>query len=138
MPNASRRRAVSPPATDRSAPSLWPIRLLLLVAILLAYGRSVGNDFVDWDDSQLIYNNPNLNPPTAMGLLHHWNPRSPDNTGMYDPLVFTVWWGLAHGAQLDSPDLLGAKLNPMVFHAANLVVHWLTTCLVVEILLKLN
>jgi tetratricopeptide (TPR) repeat protein len=57
---------------------------------------------------------------------------------MYDPLVYTVWWFIAHGAQLDSPDLLGAKLNPMIFHAANLAVHWLTACLVVEILLKLK
>ncbi|MGA3065752.1 MAG: hypothetical protein ABSF29_02775 [Tepidisphaeraceae bacterium] len=119
-------------------PNLWPLRLLLLAAILAAYGRAIGNDFVDWDDSQLIYQNRNLNPPTVVGLFHHWNPLSPDNTGMYDPIVYTVWWGLAHGAQLDSADLLGAKLNPMIFHGANLAVHWLTSCLVLEILVKLK
>ena len=57
---------------------------------------------------------------------------------MYCPMVFTVWWSLAHLSDVQSPDLLGATLNPYIFHAANLVVHWLCACVVLEILLRLK
>jgi protein O-mannosyl-transferase len=140
MNSSTLRRAptLSAPAPSGAARTLWIIRFFLLAVILAAFGRALTNDFVDWDDSQLIYGNPNFNPPTFRGLAHHWNPLSSNNIGMYDPLVYTFWWGVAHGAQLDAPDLLGAKLNPQIFHAANLAVHWLTACLVVEILIRLG
>lgn len=114
------------------------IRLLLLVSILLAFGRILGNDFVDWDDSSLIYTNKNLNPPTLVGLARHWNPNYSGNIGMYDPVVFSAWWFISQGAQLDTPDPLGATLNPILFHGANLIVHWLSACMVLEILLQLG
>jgi hypothetical protein len=114
------------------------IRLLLLGVILAAFGRIVANDFVDWDDGVLIYGNPNINPPTLTGLARHWNPRDKSNIQMYDPLVFTTWWILAHGAQLQYADLIGASLNPEIFHAANLLVHWLTACVVLEILRRIG
>jgi len=114
------------------------IRLLLLVAILLVFGRTLGHDFVDWDDRRLIFSNPNIAEPTVNGLLRHWNPRDNGGDRMYDPLVFTLWWSIAHVAQLDSPDLMDSKLNPYLFHAANLLVHWLSACVVLEILRRLK
>ncbi|MGD0141198.1 MAG: hypothetical protein ABSD28_20255 [Tepidisphaeraceae bacterium] len=114
------------------------IRLLLLLAIVLVFGRIVTNDFVDWDDGPLIYSNPNVTGHTIAGLLNHWNPASPRNHSMYNPLVYTLWWGLAHWAHVESPDLLGATLNPDIFHAASLAVHWLCACAVVEILRRLK
>lgn len=116
------------------------IRLLLLAAILLVFGQVVKHDFVDWDDGQLIYKNQNVVHPTIGGLLNQWNPGSADNRNqsMYCPMVFTVWWSLSPLAQLDSPDLLGSTLNPYVYHAANLVVHVLCACVVLEILLRLK
>jgi tetratricopeptide (TPR) repeat protein len=57
---------------------------------------------------------------------------------MYDPLVYTTWWGLSHAAQLDTPDIMGARLNPQIFHLANLLVHCLTALVVLEILLGLS
>ncbi len=126
----------NPPSTPSRR--LLAIRLILLVAVLLVFGRILANDFVNWDDNPLIYGNPNITQPTFSGLLHHWNPNDPNNSEMYDPLVFTTWWSLAHVAQLESPDFLGSKLNPYVFHAANLLVHWLSACVVLEILRKLK
>jgi hypothetical protein len=114
------------------------IRLLLLGAILICFGRCLFNDFVDWDDSRLIYLNDNIAHPTVAHLMAHWWPWSPSNSHMYNPLVYTTWWVLAQGAQLETPDVLGAKLNPMVFHATNLAVHWVTVCVVFEILLTLG
>jgi protein O-mannosyl-transferase len=117
---------------------LLGIRLILLVAVLLVFGRILGNDFVNWDDNPMIYSNPNIASPTFAGLMHHWNPKDPHNLEMYDPLVFTFWWSLAHVAQLESPDFLGSKLNPYVYHAASLLVHWLSACVVLEILRRLK
>jgi tetratricopeptide (TPR) repeat protein len=115
------------------------IRLLLLLAIVLVFGRIVTHDFVDWDDGPLIYNNPNVTGHTMAGLLRHWNPANVrDNSSMYNPVVFTLWWALAHGAHVENPDLLGATLNPDLFHAASLAVHWLCACAVVEILRRLR
>jgi len=119
----------------QSSPSrhLMSIRLILLTAVLLVFGRILSNEFVNWDDNPLIYSNPNIANPTFTGLLHHWNPKDPNNSEMYDPLVFTLWWSLAHVAQLETPDFLGSKLNPYVYHAANLLVHILSACVVLEI-----
>jgi cytochrome c-type biogenesis protein CcmH/NrfG len=114
------------------------IRLLLLLVIILVFGRIVTHDFVDWDDGPLIYNNPNISKPTLAGLAHHWNPRSTDNNGMYNPLVYTIWWLIAQGSQLESSDILGATLNPYLFHAASLVVHWLCACVVFDILRQMK
>jgi hypothetical protein len=114
------------------------IRLLLLGIILLVFGRILTNDFVNWDDNPLIYSNPNIANPTFGGLLQQWNPKNEHNSEMYDPLVYTVWWSLAHVAQVESPDFLGSKLNPYVYHAANLLVHWLSACIVLEILRQMK
>jgi hypothetical protein len=114
------------------------IRILLVAAILATFGRIVFNDFVDWDDGKLIYLNPNINNPTWEGLARQWNWKDPNTNSMYDPLVYTTWWALAHVAQLDTSDILGAKLNPQIFHLANLLVHCLTTLVVLEILRRLE
>jgi hypothetical protein len=104
------------------------IRWLLAAVILAALGRILANDFVDWDDRALVYGNPNLNPPTWTGLDRHWNhPSDPSNQSMYDPMVYSLWWVLAH-----------AGMKPAIFHGANLLVHWLSACVVLEILLQLR
>jgi len=114
------------------------IRILLVAAILATFGRIVLNDFVDWDDGKLIYLNPNIDNPTWRGLARQWNPHDPNTNSMYDPLIYTTWWALAHAAQLNDSDILGAKLNPQIFHLANLLVHCLTALVVLEILRRLG
>jgi tetratricopeptide (TPR) repeat protein len=114
------------------------IRFLLLAVIVVVFGRIVFNDFVDWDDGRLIYFNQNIASPTIHGLLNQWNWNDPGTNAMYNPLVYSLWWVLGHFAQLEYADMLHAKLNPQVFHLANLIVHWLTVCLVFEILRKIG
>jgi protein O-mannosyl-transferase len=118
-------------------PSPIPMRLLLLAAILLTFGRIISNDFVDWDDGTLIYDNPNVTDGTA-GLARAWSWHDPHTFGLYDPLVYTTWWVLARAAKLQTPDALGATINPQIFHAANLLVHWLAACVVLEILCRMG
>jgi len=110
------------------------MRLLLLAAVLITFGRILSNDFVDWDDGTLIYDNANVTQGTLDGLARQWNWRDSHAFGLYDPLVYTTWWVLAHAARLQTPDALGATINPQIFHAANLLVHWLAGCVVLEIL----
>lgn len=127
-------------ANTKSSPrrrAVW-IRLILLAAVVLVFGRIITNDFVNWDDQTLIFGNPNIASPTLSGLMRQWNPRNPNNVEMYDPLVYTLWWSLAHVAQLETADFQQSKLNPYVFHAANLLVHWLSACVVLEILRRLK
>ena len=110
------------------------IRLLLLLVIILVFGQVVTHDFVDWDDPTLIFKNKNIVDPSFRNLLHHWEPMNADNSSMYNPLVFTLWWSVSHLSDVQSPDVLGGTLNPYVFHAASLVMHWLCACVVFEIL----
>jgi hypothetical protein len=126
----------SPDAAARNR--IRNICLILVLAVLVVFGRTLLADFVDWDDNSLIYQNKNFNPPTLQGLAHHWNPDYPGNLKLYEPLVFTTWWGLAQIAQLDVPDLLGAKLNPMVYHAANLLMQSLAALVVLAILMEVG
>jgi hypothetical protein len=114
------------------------IRLLLLGVILLAFGRVITHEFVDWDDGPLLYNNPNIVGHSVEGLARHWNPLNRDNSFMYNPMVFTLWWGLAHFSDVQDRDFLGTQLNPYIFHTANLAVHWLCACVVLEILRSLK
>jgi hypothetical protein len=93
---------------------------------------------VDWDDGVLLFRNPNIVHPSPGNLLHHWEPHNTDNVFMYNPMVFTLWWSLSHLSDVQSPDILGATINPYVFHAASLVVHWLCACAVFEILRRLK
>jgi hypothetical protein len=90
------------------------IVLLLAAATLLAFGRSLSNQFVTFDDQPLIYANPHLNPPDAAGLEWHWTHA---HWFMYVPMVYTVWWCVAH---------IDGAGDPTYFHAANLFVHFLS------------
>jgi hypothetical protein len=114
------------------------MRLLLLAAIALTFGRILSSEFVDWDDGKLIYDNSNITQGTLEGLARQWNWRDPNAFNLYDPLAYTTWWLLAHAAKIHTPDALGATINPQVFHAANLIVHWLAACVVLEILARIG
>jgi len=103
--------------------------LLILLAVLAVFGRVLGNEFVDWDDPQLIWQNPNFNPPTIAGLAHHWNPTDPANVSMYMPVINTTWWLLAHVAD--------PQWRAGMFHAASLLAHLLSALLVMRILWQL-
>jgi protein O-mannosyl-transferase len=108
---------------------------LLALAIVAVFGQSCTFNFLAWDDKPLIYDNPNIAHPTLPSLQAHW---SQPHVSMYIPLVYTTWWSLASIAQISTPDIdTGSNLNPSIFHAANLLVHIVSACLVYQILLLL-
>jgi hypothetical protein len=121
-----------PPADHR--PSPWPI-VLLIAAVLISMGPLLTCDFTNWDDDSTVHHNSRLNPPTIENVAYYWKHSA---GALYIPVTYTVWAGLAAFARLSTPDAAGITLNPMLFHAANLVIHVIATLLVYSIALRLT
>ena len=108
-------------------------RVLIVVAVLLVFGRLVTAEFTFWDDHSTIFQNPSFGSPGWHTLTHHWqHPRD----HIYIPLTYTVWTLLACVSQVP-PDGLGVGFNPLLFHAANVCVHVGSALLVYSLLRRL-
>lgn len=109
------------------------IPALVLLAAGLALGPVVNNPFVNWDDQEMILQNPGLNPPTAEKLLGFW---TKPTLHLYTPLSYTAmgWLTLAtQSADGSSADFV--RFNPAAFHTLNLTLH-LFSALWVYLLLR--
>jgi hypothetical protein len=89
------------------------VAAVLLLAVLAAFGRSLGHDFV-FDDFVLIVDNPGIRGLDAARL--GWMLTTTYMTA-YMPLG---WLAYATAYTLGGP-------GPFVFHAANLAAHWLVS-----------
>src|SRR5207248_2303789 len=88
------------PAPARNSRLPWMIALIVL-AILLSMGRLSFSGFTEWDDSQTIHRNPDLNPPTFSSVAHYW---LRPHMSLYIPVTYTVWGVVAFMAQVSTPD----------------------------------
>lgn len=98
---------------------------LFAVVALGIYGRSLGNEFVSWDDDLLVYENPlvmELSPPTVAGAFTSYDPE------LYAPLT-VLSFQLEHA-------LVG--FQPFLFHLTNLLLHVGCCLLVLLLLLRLG
>src|SRR5262245_38869160 len=109
--------------------------ILLILAVIAALGIVCTFGFTNAEDESLITQNPNLNPATLAGLWNHW--REP-HLYLYIPMTYTMWWVLALIGHVQTPDENGAMLNPWLFHSANLVLHIVTSVLVLNLLRRLT
>src|SRR5688572_27197067 len=93
--------------------------ILLIVAILVVFWPVLGHRFTTWDDYLVLAENPKLNPPSWRNMLWFWREPYID---FYVPMTYVVWSGLAWVGWIDDPALAvdGLRLDPRVFHAANL------------------
>lgn len=107
------------------------IVLLLILATLAVFWPVCSFDFLIWDDDVNVYENPYLNPPTLEGVLRFWQK---PYALLYIPLTYTVWAMEAKLSLFLAPAGFGIKLNPQVFHTANLVFHLFNVLLVFNIL----
>ena len=99
--------------------------IIALVALTCAaMGRVVRNDFLNWDDRQMLVENPLVGHLTGHNLAAIW--RGPI-LKLYTPLAFTVWAVVAK--------IFG--VNPTVFHGLNLSVHLVCVVLVFAILRRI-
>jgi hypothetical protein len=108
--------------------------ILLILATVVVFWRTVHADFVLWDDEYLLFQNPFLNPVTTKNLLRFWT--SP-YMGMYNPLTYTVWAGIIQSVHPMTMEQGSPILTPQAFHVANLIVHVLNALLVFIIMRRL-
>ena len=100
-----------------------------IVAACTAFGPVLFCRFVDWDDREMVVQNPMLLPGHARDVLLSWTRPTLD---LYAPLTYSTYAMLAWiGRQLTG------ELSPPVFHAANLLVHCTGSILLFALLRRL-
>ncbi|MCS7034844.1 MAG: hypothetical protein NZ561_12750, partial [Phycisphaerae bacterium] len=117
---------------------------LLVGAIAITFGRLIFAEFVSWDDPLTVAANPRMLPPTAGAVAGYWRlfptPAAGEmrvinhESGLWIPLTYTIWSGLAALAQVGDGVQAPRELNPWVFHAANVAIHAGTSLLVLRLL----
>ena len=105
--------------------------LILALAVFVVFLPVLSNQFLGWDDSVNVYENPYYHPVTMHNVLRLWLSPYQD---LYIPLTYTVWAAIATVAWRNPVEGAGFDLNPGIFHAANLVTHILSSFVVFGIL----
>lgn len=105
---------------------------------LMVYGRLCVAEFTWYDEAPNIHQNPRMNPPTLESIGAYWKETGAHaQMGLYIPLTYTVWGILSYFGYLDQPDLSGIRLNPWLFHTANVLLHTAASLVVFIILYRL-
>src|SRR5829696_1384491 len=108
--------------------------LVILAAIALSLWPVLKCGYTIRDDDHTVSQNPDLKPPSISGVLKYWKRPA---WGLYTPIAYTVWSGVA----LLSPQPVlpnePYRLNPVTFHATNLLVHTLTALVIWRVLKRL-
>jgi hypothetical protein len=104
--------------------------LVLVIATLVAHGRTLRNGFTGWDDPHTIVENPRLNLPTIGNTLHYWKSYA---AGLFVPVTYTVWSALAGISRAVG----GGAMVAWPFHAASLAAHGAASIFVFLILRRL-
>ena len=106
----------------------WKVIAGFTLVLLLVYGHSViGNEYVNWDDYNHILDNPVLQTLTLANIGAMFSMYDPD---LYVPLTFLSF-------QFDRL-LGGGEFLPQVTHGMNLLLHLLSSLLVVGITTRLS
>ncbi len=110
---------------------IFPIIILLLVTVAV-FWPVCSYQFLAWDDSVDIYQNPYLKVPSLDNLLRFW--RSPYEV-LYTPLTYTVYALLAWAPKLLKANP-GAEVvpDPRLYHSFSLLVHVLSVLILWRIL----
>lgn len=107
-------------------PRAGRMALALLLLTSVAFGRACTAEFTNWDDDKNIWDNALFTRPAAAGVDVGWFWRHA-YMDLYVPVTFSIWGLLVPVARVDTPDVLGAALNPWVFHTVNVFLHVLAT-----------
>ena len=105
------------------------ISILLFILILAVFLPVIHFQFVDYDDGINVSKNPLLNPPSISNTLKFWQE---PYQHLYIPFTYTIWSIIAWFSKSVNPAV--DKLNPSIFHTANLIFHILSALIVFAIL----
>jgi Flp pilus assembly protein TadD len=94
--------------------------LLIVLATVLTYWPVTQCGYTVRDDDHTVSQNPHLKPPSLSGVLRYWKRPS---WGLYTPITYTVWSGIALLSPAPALPSQPYQLNPLHFHTANLIVH---------------
>jgi protein O-mannosyl-transferase len=94
--------------------------VLLMIAVLLAFGRTLRHDFVNYDDDLYFYANPQVQHGLTWGGVA-WAFQS-TYAANWHPLT---WLSLMLDAELFGPGPLGPHLTNVILHAVNTVLLFL-------------
>ena len=107
---------------------------LLLVTPVCVYWQALSCDFVSWDDSMFVYDNPYLKPVTREHVAEFW--KAPYKA-LYVPVAYSVWAGIAALDKGGDRSTFTRQFNPALYHAANLACHVLCVLLTFVLLRRL-
>jgi Flp pilus assembly protein TadD len=111
------------PTGTRPEAAIWPsvaVCGLLLLAVVLVFGQTVGFDFVNFDDNYYVYDNPHL-APSLSGQDVLWAFTATD-AGNWHPLT---WLSYMLDYQLYGPKPWGYHLTNVLLHAATAITLFL-------------
>jgi tetratricopeptide (TPR) repeat protein len=113
---------------------LFPMIILVFVTVAV-FWPVLGYQFLAYDDSIDVYNNPYLQARSLDNLLHFW--RYPYE-GLYTPLTYTLYALAAWlPALLTASPSAAVVPDPRLFHGLNLSLHLLSVLIVWRILVLL-
>lgn len=131
-------RTDSPSSTYCSHPAWLPPLLLGIVLLVVGavYAEVLTFKFLPfWDDDTNIHRNPLYSPLSWGGVWQFW--KAPFQQ-LYIPVTYTVWAGLvALSRFMAGTSLTFGPINPLPFHAANLLSHLVATAMVFQILRRM-
>ena len=110
--------------SDKDRNNLYAVILLIAVLGIFSYSSSLNNSFTNWDDEEMVVNNPDIKSLSLQNILktfttfHHSH---------YHPLV-----NISYAIEYKF-----AELNPFVYHLTNLIFHLLNSVLMYLVLLRL-
>ncbi len=113
--------------------SRWGPALLVFAVAAIAFGRTLGADFV-YDDWIVIVNNVHLNPPRWGSLGYYWTHIA---WNLYMPVTCMTWAILVRLGYTAQADPYGNHLNPAVFHLANILLHAAVAVAVYRLLVRI-
>jgi Flp pilus assembly protein TadD len=141
MSRSATKRRPRPPAQPQPLerkPSRWQKRLpvlLIIMAVLATYSMALFAEFTTWDDDRLIYRNASFSPPTLHSLWVWW---TAPTEHLWNPTVSMVQGFLALFPTATADPATGTRLNPYLFHAANISLHLGCTLVLYQILRRLR
>lgn len=108
--------------------------LLLVVAVVLAFGQIVSHEFIEYDDDIHIYRNPAFQPLTIESVAGFW--KAPYEA-LYIPVAYTFFAVEVFLSPQNPVDAAGRWLSSTVFHAGSLLLHCICVLLVFVLLRRL-
>lgn len=103
------------------------------LAVLAVYYPVIGFEFLNYDDPINVYENQLVTSFSLNSLQRFWGGYF---SGLYIPLVYTIWGILAKVAQLVPAS--SSALNPFPFHLTNLGLHIASALLIFKLLRRLG